>query len=309
MTTIAITGSSGYIGRRLIARLAPHPHVDHIVAMDVRAHHDWPDKVTFVQMDVRSPQLETVLREHHCSTLVHLAFIVQAVHDSRHMYDVNVRGSVNAFHAAARAGVRHIVNLSSYTVYGAWPDNPELLSEEDFPRPYPGHHYAWHKYVVEQAGNLVAAQGGPEVTHLRAAIVVGPHCNNSLGESLRSAPFLPVFRGSPSKLQLIHEDDLVAALVRAVENPVPGTFNLGGRDALPWGDIVQRAGKRGIALPAPVWEAIIGLSWYLRLPNSSTVAELSLLRYPLAVCWEKARRTWGWEPQYTTGEAVQALGG
>ncbi len=307
MNVIAITGASGYVGRRLIHRLIEHPHVAHIVAIDVRERDDWPDIVTFLPLDVRDSHIEEVLRTHRCTTLVHLAFVVQAIRDTALMYDINVRGSVNVLHAAARAGVRHIVNLSSYTVYGAWPDNPEFLTEDHFPRPYPGHHYAWHKYLVEREADLVSARGGPMVTHLRAAIVVGPHCTNNLGQSLRTAPFLPIFAGSPSRLQLIHEDDLVAALVRAIEQPEPGIFNVGGKAPLPWAQIVRRAGRLGVPLPATVWETIIGLSWHLRLPNSSTPAELSLLRYPLAVDWTKARRAWGWEPQYTTGEAVDTL--
>ncbi len=305
---LAITGAAGYLGQALLRRLETEPSVEHVLALDVVPLPRTFERLHFVRMDVRDPALTKVLEEHECAVLVHLAFVVQAIHNIPHMYDVNVRGSYNVFQAAARAGVHHVVNLSSYTVYGAWPDNPPTITEEHFPRPVPGHHYAWHKLLVEKLGNEVAAEHDSlTITHLRAAIAVGPTCTNNLGRSLRAAPLLPVFRGAPSALQLIHEEDLVEAIWRACTHRTPGVFNVGGADSLPWAEIIRRAGRRGLVLPSRLWEGLIGTMWHLRLPGSSTTAELALLRYPLVVDWSRAQRAWGWAPRYTTGEAVAAL--
>ena len=310
MTCVAVTGAAGYIGRVLLPRLEAFPAIERIVALDQKPPSGSmaTRKTLFFQQDVRTPSLETLLREHGCTTLIHLAFIVQALHDVRTMYEINVHGSAHVFRSAARAGVHHIINMSSYTVYGARPDNPIPLTEEAPLRPNRGHHYAHHKVAVERIGNQIASLH-PQlcITHLRGAVVVGPRCTNSLGKALRGAPFLPVFWRSPSHLQLIHEDDLVEAILAAYRHPVSGPFNVGGRGGLPWGEIVRLAGRRGIPLPAPVWTSIIGLGWYLHLPGTSSPGELGLLRYPLEVDWRKAQRTWGWEPQYTTAQAVLSL--
>ncbi len=305
---VVVTGAAGYIGRVFVTWLVHRPEVEQVIAVDVRPVTFPHPRVLSYRIDVRDPSLEEVLQQHRAPVLVHLAFIVQGIHNVGYMYDVNVRGSVNTFRAAVRAGVSHIVHLSSYTVYGAWPDNPPRLTEDHFPRPVPGHHYAWHKLLVEKWADALAASR-PEltVTHLRAAVTVGPRCNNNLGRALRHAPALPVLRGTPSCLQLIHEEDLAEALWCACQHRTPGVFNVGGKGALPWEMIVRRAGKRPIPLPAQVWRGLLAMAWQLRLPQTSSPAELTLLSYPLVVDYSRARDVWGWSPRYTTAAAVDAL--
>ncbi len=308
MTCVAVTGAAGYIGGVLLPHLLSAPHVRRVVAIDRRPLNRTAPQLTYVRADVRDPSIRDVLSG--CDVLIHLAFIVQATHDLDRMYDINVRGSTNVFRAAADAGIHHIVNLSSYTVYGAWPDNPPYLTEEAPLRPVPGHHYAFHKVLAEAAANEVATTHPHlRVTHLRGAVVVGPRCTNSLGKALREAPFLPVFWRAPSNLQLIHEEDMARAIYAAVEHRIPGVFNIGGRGRLPWPEIVRTAGRRGIPLPAWLWLAVLRLAWTLHAPGTASPGELALLRYPLAVDWQKAQKHLYWSPRYTTRDAVLSLRG
>ncbi|MDH7485065.1 MAG: NAD-dependent epimerase/dehydratase family protein [Anaerolineae bacterium] len=308
MNVCAITGVSGYLGQRLVSALADDPAVERMVGIDIRPPPLQPAKMTFVRMDVRDPALGGLLRREGVTVLLHLAFIVQAIHDERLMHDVNVGGAANVLRAAADAAIRQIVMLSSYTVYGAWPDNPPLLTEGASLRPNPGHAYAEHKVAVERLCDEFEA-GHPHIAlaRLRPAVIMGPHCDNGLGRALRRAPLLPVFAGGGSAVQFVHEEDLVAACLAVLQQGARGVYNVGGEGSLPWGEIVRRAGKLSLPLPAPLLQGFVGLLWRLHVPGLTAPGELPLIRYRLVVSSEKAQRELGWRPRYTTAGALESF--
>lgn len=79
--SVLVTGAGGYLGRQLVAGLARQRDVggvETIVALDVRpvdADQRLPG-VVYATSDIREPGLETLLREHGITTVVHLASIV-----------------------------------------------------------------------------------------------------------------------------------------------------------------------------------------------------------------------------------------
>ena len=62
---------------------------------------------------------------------MHLAFILNPSHDEELMYDVDVNGTHNVLEAAAEAGIGQVLVTSSTVAYGAFPDNPVPLTEDD----------------------------------------------------------------------------------------------------------------------------------------------------------------------------------
>ena len=62
---------------------------------------------------------------------------------------VNVSGTNHTIEACSNADVAQIIYLSSTSVYGAHPDNPEFLNEEDPIRPVPGFQYSEDKAAAE----------------------------------------------------------------------------------------------------------------------------------------------------------------
>jgi len=62
--------------------------------------------------------------------VVHLAFLVTGAASSEAIRSVNLDGTLNAFRAAAAAGVRRFVYASSVAAYGFHPDNPVGMTEE-----------------------------------------------------------------------------------------------------------------------------------------------------------------------------------
>ncbi len=62
--------------------------------------------------------------------MIHLAFIVNPIHDEDKMGRINLQGALNFLEAARRCAPERVLVSSYANVYGAWPDNPVPLPEE-----------------------------------------------------------------------------------------------------------------------------------------------------------------------------------
>jgi nucleoside-diphosphate-sugar epimerase len=65
-----------------------------------------------------------LLERERPDALVHLAFVVNPMHDEQAMYEIDVGGTQNVLDAASTAGTGQLLVTSSATAYGAFPDTP-----------------------------------------------------------------------------------------------------------------------------------------------------------------------------------------
>lgn len=173
MGKILVTGPDGFVGSRLCARLikegyavrgaqfAPAPlpaGCESVIVGDLASTQNWPE----------------ALRGIEC--VVHLAARVHIMNDRadnpleafRH---VNVEGTRRLAEAAARAGVKRFVFISTVKVMGeATPDRP--FSADD--RPLTDDPYGQSKLEAEQLLMQIARTSGMEVTIVRPPLVYGP---------------------------------------------------------------------------------------------------------------------------------------
>src|SRR5207249_4665741 len=86
------------------------------------------------------------------------------------------------------------------------------------------------------------------VTLLRFANVLGDELDTPFVQALR-LPVVPEIFGFDPRLQFVHEDDVVGALVYATNHDVPGVYNIGSDGVIPWSEVCAIVGKRRIAMP------------------------------------------------------------
>ena len=312
MRVVAVTGVSGYVGRRLLARLLADPRVERVVGFDVRPLlYPASKRLLFYQMDVCAPELGDLLRRHRVEGLVHAAFVLHATPRQRTwMERANVEGTANVIRAAVKAGVDRLVVLSSTTVYGAWPDNPVPLTEVHPPRPNPDYPYAVHKGRVEEMCRRLWRER-PEVACavLRPPGIVGPHGEGPLADLWRGRRAI-VVDGGRALGQFVHEEDVVDLILLALRARARGIFNATPDDWLPWREIWTGVGKRLLDFPWPVARWLFGVIWWLGLMNGVThPAQVGLARFSFVASNEKARRELGWRPRYSTLEAIRTFTG
>src|SRR5919201_1666169 len=177
-----ITGGSGYIGSCLVEGLARGGNREEITTPDGPPPASFRPKSHFERVDVRDRQAVGALLERvRPDALVHLAFMLDPIHDERRMYDIDVNGTQNVLEAAAVADTLQVLVTSSAVAYGAFPDNPEPI-EEDWPvRGVPSYSYARDKTEADRLCQLWALEH-PErtMTIVRPCIVFGPNVDNYL---------------------------------------------------------------------------------------------------------------------------------
>ena len=142
MSTVAVTGSSGKLGRHVVAHLAEHGH--RVIALD-RVPDPASRAAAFVRVDLTdfgqvSEALTHVDDVHDgIDAVVHLAAIpAPGLTTNAATFSNNITATYNVFAAARRAGIRRLVWASSETVLGLPFETPPPyipVDEEYHPRP------------------------------------------------------------------------------------------------------------------------------------------------------------------------------
>ncbi len=304
---IAVTGSSGYVGRGLIERLERDDAVEEILAIDVRPpSREQSAKVVFRRHDVAEP-LGDMLREHGMEAVVHLAFLLNAGHRQSAGHRVNVGGIANVLEAGARAGVSYVLYVSSSTVYGAHADNPYGLMEEATVHPVKSFQYGENKAEAETLlASFIEHRPSMTSTVLRVCPVMGPNADNFISKAF-SKPVLVSVRGYDPPMQLVHEDDLTDVLATCLTARPSGVYNVAGRGTIRWSEMATAHGRRLIALPAPLLYGLTELTWRLRLQSDSPASGLDFIRYPWTVSTEKIERELGVKFRHSSAEAWEGF--
>ncbi|MBI3725153.1 hypothetical protein HY251_14565 [bacterium] len=123
-------------------------------------------------------------------------------------------------------------------------------------------------------------------------------------EYVNASP-VPTLLGFDPMLDLVHEDDVVNAIVLALEARQSGIYNLPGPGAVPLSTVLRALERTPLPIPhvlAP------GAAWLLNkagiFPFDS--AHVDFLRYPLVLSGERAKDELGYLPRVSLEETVRA---
>lgn len=295
MKAVLVTGGAGYVGKKLLARLA-REHEGTLVATDVR---DVPAAerapgVIYETLDVRSASLAALLARHGVDAVVHLATIVSPGKDLPRsvQYDVDVRGTENVLAACLEAGVSRLVVTSSGAAYGYHADSPPLLTEEAPLRGNEEFAYAHHKRLVEE--RLARARvEHPRLQQLvfRPGTILGPDARNQITD-LFTKPVIVGLRESETPFVFVSDADVVAAIAQGVRDGWSGTYNLAGEGVMTLREIAARLGKPFVGVPEGALRAGIGLLRRLRATQYGPEQTAFLAHRPV-LSSEKLRRERG----------------
>lgn len=280
--------------------------MSYILATDIRPPSiQFSDKVEFASWDVTESSPD-IFSSHRIDTVIHLAYILNPARRKTWAKRVNVVGNDNVLRASREAGVKHVVYLSSTSVYGAHADNPALLTETDPVRPVEGFQYSQDKIAAESRLSEFAARN-PEsiVTILRTCPVMGPSANNFIANAFKK-PILPAIGSADPPMQFLHEDDLVLTLARCLKLRPRGVYNLAGDGTICWSEIVSMMECPLIRLPAPAWYFLTSAAWNLRLQSDSPACGLDFIRYRWTASAEKLKAELGIEFRHTSRSAWES---
>ncbi|GGD10855.1 NAD-dependent epimerase/dehydratase family protein [Aureimonas glaciei] len=265
---IAITGGSGFLGLAVAEAAAARGH--EVLLLDLSpppaafARHAALSGVAFAATDVcDSAALVRHAVDFGAETIVHLAAITANAALERtaaqRIVDINVGGTAAVLQAAATAGIRRIVHLSSIAVYGSIgrdPGGAETLREDS--RLSADSLYGISKQAAEDVARRLAVVHDLGLTILRLGPLFGPWEHTGAARPDLS-PHAQILRlGSDARLphamraDWLYSRDAAAAIVLVLERGDLGgeTLNLGaGRSSTPaeWAAAAR--------LPEPVLDA------------------------------------------------------
>ena len=323
MLTVAVTGPTGEIGKAFIAALERAPEVERVIGMARRPFdlgaQGW-EKTEYRRGDILDREaVEGLVAE--ADVVVHLAFVIVAGRgESR---EINLTGSRNVFEAAAAAGARRLVYTSSVAAYGFHRSLPALLTEDEPVRGTARHPYSADKAEAEAELHAALEGSRTDAFVFRPCIVAGPQAPLllelvpllALGQKLpgpvrwalgKTPSLRPVLPDPGVPFQLVHHDDVAAALTAAViGHGEPGVYNLAGPGELTVSDLARELGWHSV--PAPqlaVGVAAEAVAPFLPfLPPEA--AWIETVRRPVLMDTSRARRKLHWMPHHDARETLR----
>jgi nucleoside-diphosphate-sugar epimerase len=254
---VAVTGATGFIGRHVVRALAARGD---LVTAVVRPNSPGlragplPEGVELASADLTVAELQRAFSG--ADVVVHLAGVVSTARQE-HYTAINVEGARAAAEASRQVGA-HLVNVSSLAAAGPAPAHSPR-SEDDPPAPIT-------TYGITKLGGERAVERVPGLTWttLRPGVVYGEgdHALTALFRLAR-LPLMPVVGAADTAYTFVHIDDMVRAIVAAVDRRAAGLrCFVGHREPVTAHGLVRAvrdiAGGRArlVGVPAPlVWLA------------------------------------------------------
>jgi UDP-glucose 4-epimerase len=312
---VVVTGASGSVGTALL-RTVPTGQVSvHGISRRPPAADQPPyDRAGWTACDVGGtsavPTLSRVFAG--ANAVVHLAWAIQPRTGDPPGPRTNVTGTRQVLDAVVRAGVRHLVFVSSVAAYTAEPRWMHV--DESWPRGgIPGNAYSRDKAAVEDLIDAFEREAaGVRVARIRPCAIVQHDAGGEIGRWTMS-PLLPrLMLGSRwlpmpvwphLRAQIVHAEDVARALWAIVTTGAVGSYNLAGTPVLTGSEMGRVMGRFGLPLPRGLLSGLAWPTWRVGLqpvhPGWLTMADQAAL-----VDTDRARRELDWQPRHDARAAL-----
>ena len=258
-----------------------------------------------VQLPRADQRLVDIFREEEVDTVFHAAFFTSPRRDAAYSHELESIGTLHLAAAAAASGVRHLLLRSFTATYGARGQNPNFLTEDR--RPDAHARLGWVRDKVEaeeHAFSFSRRYPGLGVTVLRFATLLGPGVY-TFYTRIFSKRVVPVVLGYDPLVQLLHPDDALDAAGAALATGPSGVVNVVPRDTISLLTALHLADKLTVAVPHVVAYPVADLWWGAGV-GEAPAGFIDYARYLFVADGEKARGELGFEPRYTSRDALMA---
>ena len=302
---IVVTGASGFVGKSLIEKLNQKSILTTAVGRKLTSSNakvfiaipDFSEKNIWQQ-----PLID-------CEVVIHLA---ARVHVMREVAEspleafraVNLNGTVNLAQAAAKAGVKRFIYVSSIKVNGEFTTNKKFI-ETDIPNPLDS--YAISKWESEKTLRKIEKETGMEVVILRPPLVYGPGVKANFASLLKL-----VYRGVPlplaninNKRSLIYLGNLVDAIITCTIHPkaVGQTYLVSDNEDVSMAQLIKQIAfslnQHSYLFPFP----ISIMRFFAK--SIGKITSFDRLTQSLVVDSSKIRRELDWQPPFSMAQGLK----
>lgn len=306
---VLLTGVSRYLGGRVARVLSTSGLVTRVIGVDVvPPNHDIGD-AEFVRADIRNPVISKIIAAEDVDTVVHMNVIATPtfVGGRSSQKEINVIGTMQLLAACQKAeSVQRLVVKSSTSVYGSSSRDPAMFTEDMGPQRQPRAGFGKDSMEVEGYVRGFSRRRPDTAIHLiRFANCIGPSIRTSLTDYF-TLPVVPTPLGFDARLQFVHEDDLVRAMVESTVGTQEGIVNVAGDGILTLAQAVALVGRPSVPVVAQAAGMIGGMFKRFGLADFSP-DQMSLLSHGRGVDTTRMRESFGFEPEFTTREAFETF--
>jgi nucleoside-diphosphate-sugar epimerase len=337
MSTVLVTGASGWLGRGLVEALThglvDGPDLSEVgrgatirclvpEGEDCRALEAISPRVHVRRGDLRDPEAtQAFCRGAEGADLFHCAGLIHPALFTRDFEAVNVRGGHNVLRAAAQSGVRRVIVMSSNSPMGTNPDRLHRFDESSPYHPYMG--YGRSKQRLEALVAEQADRAEIETVVVRAPWFYGPFQPARQGEffTMIRKGRIPIVGDGDNVRSMAYVDNLCQGLLLCALTPEAAGQTYWIADSRPYTmneivDTIERvmrddlgiavAGRR-LRLPSAVSE----VAWLgdLILQRAGLYIQklhvLSEMNKNIACDVERAARELGYAPRVTLKEGMR----
>lgn len=304
---ILLTGASGFIGKYFIF-LAEH-NISRAVIREgyLNQFQFLYPEIDFFTIDNLTADTEWGGAFNSCQAVIHLAGLAHSSDYSEVDFrTVNFEGTINLASAAAKAGVKRFVFVSTIGVNGTSTLGTPFSS---LSAPAPHNDYAQSKYDTELALKKISFETGLELVIVRPTLVYGPDAPGNFGsltKLVNKLPLLP-FGLTNNKRDFIAVQNLADFLNTCATHPNAAghTFLASDMETVSikqfTNAIADGLGKKVFQLPIPV--SLMRFAGKL-IGKSAMVEQLV---GNLHVDSSNLKEVLGWTPPYTMKQAMTTL--
>ncbi len=242
---VLICGVSSFWGQELARKLEQDSGVEYIGGIDTKAPTRDLERTEFLEADVRSPVMSTLIPATKADTVVYAGLILEPSSlSSTAAHDANAVSTLQLLTACEKAeNVRTVVVRGSAAVYGAELAAPSFYPEEAARAGSERSRYQRDMYELESYFETFSRRH-PHIacTILRFQPLIGPSVDSPATRFL-SLPVVPTPMGFDPRIQLIHQDDAIEAFYTSVKKSIRGPINIAGEGTISLTRLLRLAGK------------------------------------------------------------------
>ena len=231
---ILITGGSGFVGTNFISKLSTDKY--EIFSLDINAPKKTIEKINYINMDIRSEDIQSLLKKINPKTIVHLAAqasVSISARDPQLDNDINLNGSLNLFIKSINSDLEKFIFFSTGgAIYGE--EIGKKFNETDPPKPLSP--YGISKLNFENYLNYFSYKkiSKSKITILRPGNIYGPWQNpdgeagviSIFAKKMLKNETVSIFGSGKEYRDYIYVDDVIEFIFYVINSNIIGTYNL-----------------------------------------------------------------------------------
>lgn len=231
---LGISGGLAQITAKVMRR--EHPNL-RIIGVDNRSIEKISkiNGVVYKKLRYSRNDFERLFRSYNFDYVYHLGRMTHAKINPRaslaQRLDLNVMGTNRVLELSLQHKVKKIVMLSTWHVYGAFPDNPIFIPENSLLRASIKNADLRDVVEMDQLSTnfMWKNQADIETVVFRPCSIIGPTIKNSMTKYLTNT-LAPVGVDYNPMMQFVHEYDMAKVLSRALKSIPTGIYNVAPDD-------------------------------------------------------------------------------